>query len=279
MNRREIKLTAQAAAKQAGKAAKLITLVFLLCRLGLYGLQYLAGFLADQPTASRHLSDTITAGARNFLISLTLALLLQLIGQLLFTGYARTALQIHRKQPISMGNLLSGFHIPLRVIILEVLRFLMLLLWGYAVTIPVSFLLVVPMSTLNLSDQNLMMLYAVVIIVLTAITMLLVSYRYRGALFVLLDHPELTPWQCIRTAAAMTRGHRMELFLLDLSLLPWMLLCGLTAGILLIWKMPYLGAVYAGAYEELYRQYRDLLQRARELRQQFPTRQNPPDQM
>ena len=33
MNRREIKITAKEAAKQAGKAAKLVTLVFLLIQL------------------------------------------------------------------------------------------------------------------------------------------------------------------------------------------------------------------------------------------------------
>ena len=272
MNRREIKLTAQEAAQQAGKAAKLITLVYLLCRAGLYGLQYLCGFLTSQTTTSRHLSDSITAGARNMLLSVAIALLLQLVARLLFTGYARAALQIHRRQPVPMNTLLEGFQIPLRVIALEVLRTLLLIVWCYAFTLPVTFLLVVPLSTAaaGLNDEAWMKLYMIVVFSLTAIILLVVSYRYRGALFLLLDHPELSPWQCLRTASAMTRGHRMELFLLDLSLVPWMLLCGLTAGIFLIWKMPYFSAVYAGAYEALDRLFREKLEKARELRQQFP---------
>ena len=272
MNRREIKLTAHQAAKQAGIAAKLATLVFLLCQLGRYGLQYLSGFLSNQTTTRQHLSDTIAAGARNMLIAIAVAVLLQLVGQLLLTGYARIALQIHRKEPFSIGTLLDGFQIPMRVIALDVLRTLLLVAWSYAFTLPLSFLLALPISTFtaNLSTESLMELYSIIILALTVLIMLLVSYRYRGALFLLLDHPELSPWQCLRTASAMTRGHRMELFLLDLSLLPWMLLCGLTAGILLIWKMPYFAAVYAGAYEALDRLFREKLERAQELRQQFP---------
>lgn len=281
MNRREIKLTAHAAANQAGKAAKLATLVLLLCRLGLYGLQYLSDFLINLTPTGSHISDALAAGARNLVLTILAALVIGVVSQLLFAGYGRVALNIHRREPVSIHTLLDGFQIPLRVIALDVLRALLLIAWSYAIALPVSFLLAVPMSafTASLSDESLRMLSFVFILAWAVIIMLLVSYRYRGALFLLLDHPELSPWQCLRTASAMTRGHRMELFLLDLSLLPWMLLCALTAGILLIWKMPYFAAIYAGAYEELDRQYRDKLKRIRELRQQFPTNQLPPEQM
>ena len=97
--------------------------------------------------------------------------------------------------------------------------------------------------------------------------------------YILADCPNVSATQASALSARMMYGHRMELFLLDLSLLPWNLLCILTAGILYIWKMPYIAAVYAGAYEELDRQYQQKKERARELRQEFPTRQYPPEQM
>ena len=281
MNRREIKLTAHSAVNQAGKAAKLTTLVFLLCRLGLYGLQYLSDFLINRTPTGSHISDALAAGARNLVLTILAALIIGVVSQLLSAGYGRVALNIHRREPVSIHTLLDGFQIPLRVIALDILRALLLIAWSYAISLPVSFLLSVPMSafTAGLSVEHQQIAALALILALTAVTMLLVSLRYWGALFILLDHPELTPWQCLRTSAAMTKNHRMELFLLSLSLLPWMLLCALTAGILLIWKMPYFAAVYAGAYEELDRQYRDKLERARELRQQFPPRQLPPEQM
>ena len=113
----------------------------------------------------------------------------------------------------------------------------------------------------------------VLILTLTVIILLVVSLRYWGAhcLF-MLDHPEAdAPGSACRTAAAMTKNHRMELFLLSLSLLPWMLLCALTAGILLIWKMPYFAADrMPEPVRNWTRQYRKKLERVRELRQQFP---------
>lgn len=61
--------------------------------------------------------------------------------------------------------------------------------------------------------------------VLTVLVMWIVSYRYRMIWFLLMDHPDASPWQLLRTSSAMTQGHRWELFLLDLSFLPWFLLC------------------------------------------------------
>jgi uncharacterized membrane protein len=43
----------------------------------------------------------------------------------------------------------------------------------------------------------------------------------------------------------------MQLFLLDLSFLPWLVLCACTGGILLIWKLPYIVTTYAHAYATL----------------------------
>ena len=180
-----------------------------------------------------------------------------------------------------MAYLLEGFQIPGRVIGLALFRALLIMAWSYAMLIPITFLAMIPITPLDRmteSDTWFEMYFVVSMIVVLAVTTA-VSYRYWGATFILLDHPDYTIRECIRAATEMTRGHRMELFLLDLSLLPWNLLCILTAGILYIWKMPYIAAVYAGAYEELDQQYQRKKERARELRQQFPTRQNPPEQM
>ena len=114
MNRREIKLTAHTAANQAGRAAKLATLVFLLCRLGLYGLQYLSEFLINLAPTGSHISDALAAGARNLVLTILAALVIGVISQLLSAGYGRVALNIHRGEPVSIPTLLEGFQIPLR---------------------------------------------------------------------------------------------------------------------------------------------------------------------
>ena len=281
MYRREIKITAKEVAKQAGKAAKLVTLVYLLCQLGLNGLQLLTNFLTSRTSGGGSISDALAADARNKAIVYIIMVIVGIVGVLLNVGYTRISLQIHRREPVRMDSLLEGFQIPGRVIGLRILRALLMLMWTYAILIPAIILLSIPITPLDRmteSDTWFVMYMVVLLIVVLAVT-IAVSYRYWGATFILLDHPDYTVRECIRAATEMTRGHRMELFLLDLSLLPWNLLCILTAGILYIWKMPYIAAVYAGAYEELDRQYQQKKERARELRQQFPTRQHPPEQM
>ena len=281
MDRREIKITAQGAAKQAGKAARLVTLVFLVCRLGICGMQLLVNFLSRHTSSGRSISDALAADVRNMAIAYFVLLIAGIVGVLLETGYTRISLQIHRREPVPMDSLLEGFHIPGRVIGLTILRTLLMMAWSYAFMIPIAFLLSIPLTTLRgamEADAWFGMSIGVFLIALIVVS-IVVSYRYWGTTYILLDHPDYTILECIRAATEMTRGHRMELFLLDLSLLPWHLLCIITAGILYIWKMPYIAAVYAGAYEELDQQYQRKKERARELRQHFPTRRYPPEQM
>lgn len=281
MNRREIKITAKEAAKQAGKAAKLVTLVFLLIQLGLNGLQLLTNFLTSRTSGGGSISDALAADTRNKAIVYIIMVIVGIVGVLLSIGYTRIALQVHRREPVPMESLLEGFQIPGRAIGLRLLRSLLMLMWTYAILIPAIILLSIPITPLDRMTESdtWFVVYMVVLLIVAVAVSTAVSYRYWGATFILLDHPDYTVRECIRAATEMTRGHRMELFLLDLSLLPWNLLCILTAGILYIWKMPYIAAVYAGAYEELDRQYQQKKERARELRQQFPTRQYPPEQM
>lgn len=281
MYRREIKITAKEAAKQAGKAAKLATLVFLLIQLGLNGLQLLTNFLTSRTSGGGSISDALAADTRNKAIVYIIMVIVGIVAVLLSIGYTRIALQVHRREPVPMESLLEGFQIPGRVIGLRLLRALLMLMWTYAILIPAIILLSIPITPLDRMTESdtWFVVYLVVLLIVAVAVSTAVSYRYWGATFILLDHPDYTVRECIRAATEMTRGHRMELFLLDLSLLPWNLLCILTAGILYIWKMPYIAAVYAGAYEELDRQYQQKKERARELRQQFPTRQHPPEQM
>lgn len=281
MNRREIKITAKEAAKQAGKAAKLVTLVFLLIQLGLNGLQLLTNFLTSRTSGGGSISDALAADTRNKAIVYIIMVIVGIVAVLLNIGYTRIALQVHRREPVPMESLLEGFQIPGRAIGLRLLRVLLMLMWTYAILIPAIILLSIPITPLDrmMESDAWFVMYMVVLLIVAVAVSTAVSYRYWGATFILLDHPDYTVRECIRAATEMTRGHRMELFLLDLSLLPWNLLCILTAGILYIWKMPYIAAVYAGAYEELDRQYQQKKERARELRQQFPTRQYPPEQM
>lgn len=76
-------------------------------------------------------------------------------------------------------------------------------------------------------------------------------YSYRLSYFVALDHPNWVAERCLYESRIMMRGHRWELFKLDISFIGWMLLTVLTCGIGLLWLSPMMGIATAKFYEEL----------------------------
>lgn len=49
-------------------------------------------------------------------------------------------------------------------------------------------------------------------------------YRYRMAVYLLLEHPEMSAMDCIRESKRLMKGHKWELFVFDLSFIGWALL-------------------------------------------------------
>ena len=77
------------------------------------------------------------------------------------------------------------------------------------------------------------------------------SYSYSMAMYVLADNKGKSARQCIAESKAMTNGHKMEIFVLDLSFIGWYLLSFLTCGIALIYVVPLLNATHANVYETI----------------------------
>ena len=63
------------------------------------------------------------------------------------------------------------------------------------------------------------------------------------------DYPNLKPSEAIKLSKKIVRGNRSELFWLDLSFIPWYLLCAITFGIAGVYVMPYFLTVRALYYE------------------------------
>jgi len=77
------------------------------------------------------------------------------------------------------------------------------------------------------------------------------AYSYSMALYVLAENPGKSARECIKESMEMTKGHKMELFVLDLSFIGWIILVPFTLGLLSIWLIPYMSATIANAYESL----------------------------
>ena len=77
------------------------------------------------------------------------------------------------------------------------------------------------------------------------------SYSYAMTPYILLDKPELSATDAITESRKMMNGHKMELFILDLSFIGWILLSLLTCGILFFYVAPYMQAARAEFYRTL----------------------------
>lgn len=88
-------------------------------------------------------------------------------------------------------------------------------------------------------------------IVTLGIGAIVLSYAYSMVPYLLRDYPELSAREALRTSSQMMKGHKWDLFVLDLSFIGWILLGIMTAGIGLLWVAPYMDTTHAAFYEDL----------------------------
>ena len=77
------------------------------------------------------------------------------------------------------------------------------------------------------------------------------SYSYAMTPYILKDNPEMKNNAAIEESMRMMDGHKLELFLLDLSFIGWALLSFLTCGIGFLWLVPYMNMARVNFYEDL----------------------------
>lgn len=144
---------------------------------------------------------------------------LNIVSYILSTGFVLFLLNTIRNTGACYGNLLDGFGFFWRVIVLQILSGIFIFLW--------SLLLVVPG--------------------------IIAAYRYRQAIYILIDHPEMSVLECISESKRLMKGHKWELFVLDLSFIGWMILSAppVLGLFVSIYTTPYTGLTYALYYEAL----------------------------
>ncbi|MGN1031020.1 MAG: DUF975 family protein [Butyricicoccaceae bacterium] len=80
---------------------------------------------------------------------------------------------------------------------------------------------------------------------------IIAMYRYRMAMYIIHDDPEVGIMESIRKSKRMMVGHKMDLFVLDLSFIGWGLLCVITLGIACLYVIPYYMTTQAAFYDSI----------------------------
>lgn len=143
------------------------------------------------------------------------SVLLTLINTVLNAGYLSYLLGIRKGWTMSYSSLLDGLYIAGKVIWCNILIGLKTFFW--------SMLFVIPG--------------------------IIASYRYRFALYNLIENPSLSVSEAIALSCRQTEGWKMELFVLDLSFFGWSLVTVFTGGVAGIWTRPYMALSDLGYYE------------------------------
>lgn len=77
------------------------------------------------------------------------------------------------------------------------------------------------------------------------------AYSYSMIYYIKADHPEYDWRTCLHASQEMTYGHKMELFVLDLSFIGWYILGTLCLGVGTLWVIPYHETAKALVYEQI----------------------------
>jgi uncharacterized membrane protein len=142
-------------------------------------------------------------------------LAISIVSMMLTVGFSFFCLNVSRGAAAGVGTLLDPFGIFFKVLWLNILIGIFTFLW--------SLLLVIPG--------------------------IVAAYRYSFAIYILLDDPDKGALQCIRESKALTRGHKWELFVLDLSFIGWHLLTIIP--FVSIYVDPYVGTTKANYYRHI----------------------------
>lgn len=138
-------------------------------------------------------------------------------------GYYILFLRLKREDKIEFDTLFEGFKEYFPVLFTLLIMYIFTFLW--------SLLLIIPG--------------------------IMKSYSYSMTCFLMADNPDLRYDAAIERSKKIMHGHRMQLFLLDLSMIGWFILSILSLGIGFFFLAPYIQTAHAEFYEELLKEEAD----------------------
>lgn len=146
-----------------------------------------------------------------------LSLVSFILGGVVELGYAKFLLKQHDRQELWFSDLFSQFH-----------RF-----------------------GTGFAQQFLRILYVTLWMLLFIIPGIVKGLSYAMTPFILEEHPEMTASQAIKASMRLMDGHKMDLFILNLTFFGWWILACLTMGIGFLFLNPYMNAAYAVFYRDI----------------------------
>ena len=155
---------------------------------------------------------------------LVIQLLITVYQWIMSFGYTSYVLRMARNEQPNYWNLLDGFRTIGRAFLVYLLIYIFTTLWSLLFLVPAFIVMLV--SALG---GPMLMFLALLLVIAAAILSVIVTYRYRLAVYFLLDNPEMGALAAITESKRAMMGWKGELFIQDLSFLGWWLLLSLAS--------------------------------------------------
>lgn len=97
------------------------------------------------------------------------------------------------------------------------------------------------------------MLFTILWSLLFVIPGIIKGLSYSMSTYILAENPDMSASEALDESKAIMDGHKMDLFVLSLSFIPWMLLCTITLGIAGIYVGPYMTLTMTNFYHKIKR--------------------------
>ncbi|MBM6723576.1 DUF975 family protein [Pseudoflavonifractor phocaeensis] len=253
-NRPEAKYRARMAMQGAYPHPMLVTLVYVLLTSVITNV--IMFFVSDPfTTAYLYILDGadvdevyryILTGPR-VTVYLLVQLLITLYLWVMQFGYTAYGLGLARRTGPGYRTLLEGFLNLGKALLVSFLTALFVVLWGLLGMVP-GIVLTFVGALMGPLGLGLVILGMVGMIGGGVALEVVMSYRYRLAIYYLLDHPDMGVLESISNSKQTMKGKKIDLFVMDLSFLGWLILSVFTLGILGLWVSPYLCASEANFY-------------------------------
>lgn len=156
-----------------------------------------------------------------YLLSKSMEILGFLLGGVMMFGVSRITLSVIKKEDTKITDLFSGLSIYLKLLGLYVI-----------------------LTVLTIIGLNAFIIPGIVI-----------SLMFSQAFYILAENEDESVINCLAKSEKMMRGHKMELFYIELSFIGWVIAIILTAGIAFIWLEPYMQMTFANYYLKLKEEY------------------------
>lgn len=163
----------------------------------------------------------------------------------LFLIYSRSP------EPVTLKNYFECYNKWARGILTGLWKTLWLFLWGL-ISIPVillfSFLLALFASNLTIELTQIIL---PILLLIALIPMFIKSIEYSFVFFFTAEFSEIGIRKALRMSILLAKGHRWDIFVLELSFIGWFLICMMSLGIGFLWLLPYYYMTMTNAYHAL----------------------------